>query len=166
MANRERCIRVLFVCLGNICRSPTAEGVFRSKVAQAGLAEHILIDSCGTGDWHVGQPPDPGARRAAADRGLSLDDLRARQLDDSDFERFDWILAMDSANLRDIKRRSPPHARARIALFLPFAPRLDVTDVPDPYGEGNEAFDQVYALVDQASDAFLNELQRMAPWQA
>ena len=105
--NAERPLSVLFVCLGNICRSPTAEAVFAARVADAGLSGRIRIDSAGTGDWHLGRPPDPRTRRAARARGYDLETLRARQVTPADFRAFDYILAMDNANLRDLQRLRP-----------------------------------------------------------
>ncbi len=151
-------MRVLFVCLGNICRSPTAEGVFRRRVREAGLEERIHIDSAGTGDWHVGKAPDSRTCRAARLRGYDLSGLRARQFQREDFERFDLVLAMDHSNLRHIQAMRPATARAELDLFLR---RYDMTldEVPDPYHGGEDGFEQVLDLIEGASDALLAEIK-------
>ena len=150
-------MRVLFVCLGNICRSPTAEGVFRRRVREAGLEERIHIDSAGTGGWHVGKAPDSRTCRAARLRGYDLSGLRARQFQREDFERFDLVLAMDHSNLRHIQAMRPATARAELDLFLR---RYDMTldEVPDPYYGGEDGFEQVLDLIEGASDALLAEI--------
>jgi protein-tyrosine phosphatase len=147
----EPATQVLFVCMGNICRSPTAEGVFRHTVARAGLAHAIGADSAGTGDWHVGAPPDRRAIQAARRRGYDLTALRARQVVPADFARFDWILAMDRSNLRALESLRPPEYRGHLGLFLQFAPELGVEEVPDPYYGGPEGFEQVLDLIERAS---------------
>ncbi|MBU3058448.1 low molecular weight protein-tyrosine-phosphatase [Pseudomonas indica] len=151
-------MRVLFVCLGNICRSPTAEGVFRHRVREAGLEERIHIDSAGTGDWHVGKAPDSRTCRAARLRGYDLSGLRARQFQREDFERFDLVLAMDRSNLRHIQAVRPATARAELDLFLR---RYDMAldEVPDPYYGGEDGFEQVLDLIERASDALLAEIK-------
>ncbi|SDG83823.1 protein-tyrosine phosphatase [Pseudomonas flavescens] len=151
-------MRVLFVCLGNICRSPTAEAVLRQRLQQAGLAERIEVDSAGTGDWHVGKAPDPRTQEAASRRGYDLSGLRGRQVSADDFSRFDLLLAMDTANLRDLQRLRPAQARGELDLYLR---RYDlaVDEVPDPYYGGSEGFEQVLDLLEQASDALLIELK-------
>lgn len=151
-------MRVLFVCLGNICRSPTAEGVFRHRVRETGLEERIHIDSAGTGDWHVGKAPDSRTCRAARLRGYDLSGLRARQFQREDFERFDLVLAMDRSNLRHIQAVRPATARAELDLFLR---RYDMAldEVPDPYYGGEDGFEQVLDLIERASDALLAEIK-------
>lgn len=151
-------MRVLFVCLGNICRSPTAEAVLRQRLQQAGLAERIEVDSAGTGDWHVGKAPDPRTQEAASRRGYDLSGLRGRQVCADDFSRFDLVLAMDGANLRDLQRMRPAQAQGELDLYLR---RYDlaVDEVPDPYYGGTEGFEQVLDLLEQASDALLIELK-------
>lgn len=151
-------MRVLFVCLGNICRSPTAEAVMRHRLQQAGLAERIELDSAGTGDWHVGKAPDSRTQQAASRRGYDLSSLRGRQVSADDFARFDLILAMDSANLRDLQRIRPPQARAELDLYLRRF-ELAEDEVPDPYYGGSEGFEHVLDLLEQASDALLIELK-------
>jgi protein-tyrosine phosphatase len=150
---------VLFVCLGNICRSPTAEGVFRASVARAGLAARIHVDSAGTGDWHVGRPPDNRAVAAARDRGYDLTDLRARQVRRSDFSRFDWILAMDRANLTALKALRPPAYAGHLGLFLELAPELGIIEVPDPYYGGSPDFVRMLDLIERASETLILHLQ-------
>lgn len=152
-------VGILFVCLGNICRSPTAEGVFRFKAAQRGLADRLRIDSCGTGHWHVGEPPDRRAQQAARERGYDLSALRARQVSPPDFQQFDYILAMDSENLANLKRMAPPEYAGHLGLFLDFAPGHEGEAVPDPYYGGDEGFSQVLDLIEQASEGLLNHLQ-------
>lgn len=152
-------IRVLFVCLGNICRSPTAEGVFRDRLRREGLEERVIVDSAGTGDWHVGEAPDRRAQAAARRRGIDLSSQRARQLRAEDFRSFDLILAMDESNLLDIEAARPPQGPAPARLFLEYA--IDVADreVPDPYfGEG-DGFETVLELIAAASDGLLAELR-------
>jgi len=151
-------MRVLFVCLGNICRSPTAEGVFRHKLRAAGLDQQVRIDSVGTGDWHVGKAPDQRTCLAAKQRGYELDDLRARQIEPDDFQRFDLILAMDQSNLSDLKRLRPANAVADVDLFLRRY-ELAVDEVPDPYYGGEAGFDQVLDLIEQACDGLLVEVR-------
>jgi protein-tyrosine phosphatase len=149
---------ILFVCLGNICRSPTAEGVMRELVSRAGLREQIEIDSAGTGAWHIGELPDPRARTAARARGIELES-RARQVDGEDFERFDLILAMDRSNLADLRRIAPEGpARAQLALLREFDPRSLAAgdlEIPDPYHGGPRGFEAVLDLVEAACAGLL-----------
>jgi protein-tyrosine phosphatase len=152
--------RLLFVCLGNICRSPTAEGVFRQTAAREAPDLDIQVDSAGTGDYHVGEPPDRRTQGVAAARGIDLSTLRARQVSVEDFERFDLILAMDRENLRALGRMRPAGARAELALFLDYAGCGEGADVPDPYAGDADEFEQVLELVTQASRALLARLQR------
>jgi len=152
-------MKVLFVCLGNICRSPTAEGVFRHKVREAGLEDRIEIDSAGTGDWHVGKAPDARTRAAALRRGYDLSSLRARQVSMADFSRYDLILAMDHANLRDLKHLRAGSGKAELDLFLRRYD-LSIDEVPDPYYGGEDGFEQVLDLVEQACDGLLMEVKR------
>ncbi len=151
-------MNILFVCLGNICRSPTAEGVFRQRVRAAGLEDRVHIDSAGTGDWHVGKGPDPRTCRAALQRGYDLSPLRARQVAAEDFQRFDLILAMDHDNLLRLKDIQPDHARAELDLLLRRY-GLGRGVVPDPYYGGADGFEQVLDLIEQASDALLAEIK-------
>jgi protein-tyrosine phosphatase len=137
--------------MGNICRSPTAEGVFRRVLADEAPDLPLEIDSAGTHDYHVGEPPDPRAIAAARTRGVDLSSLRARQLTSRDFERFDLIVAMDRRNVRDALAIAPPSHRDRLRLFLEFAPDGAGSEVPDPYYGGPEGFEQVLDLVEAAS---------------
>ena len=151
-------MRVLFVCLGNICRSPTAEGVLRHKLREAGLDEHIQVDSAGTGDWHVGKAPDERTCQAAQRRGYDLSALRARQVVAADFQRFDLVLAMDQHNLAHLQRMRPHRESAELDLFLRRY-QLALDEVPDPYYGGEDGFEQVLDLLEQACDALLVELK-------
>lgn len=149
---------VLFVCLGNICRSPTAEGVFRYLCEQAGVSSRVDIDSAGTGAWHVGHPPDVRAQAAALKRGIDLSQQRARAVSDADFEVFDYILAMDQANLQELLARSPTKHAHKIQLYMEFAQDATVAEVPDPYyGEG-DGFERVLDLVMDAGKGLIRVL--------
>jgi protein-tyrosine phosphatase len=155
-------MRILFVCMGNICRSPTAEGVFRRLVAERAPHLSLDIDSAGTHDYHVGEPPDSRAVAAAARRGIDLRPLRARQVVDEDFGRFDLIVAMDRANRELLLERAPGEFRERIRLLMEFAAGSDVEDVPDPYYGGPLGFEQVLDLAEEAATGLLDEvLQQM-----
>ena len=152
-------MRVLFVCLGNICRSPTAEGVMRHRLQQAGLAAQVAVDSAGTAAWHIGKAPDPRTCAAAAQRGYRLHELRARQVQAEDFARFDLILAMDCANLQDLQAMRPGNSQAELDLYLRrYA--LEEDEVPDPYYGGEEGFERVLDLLERASDELLAEIRR------
>jgi protein-tyrosine phosphatase len=144
--------RVLFVCSGNICRSPTAEAVMRRLVDEAGLSGEIEVDGAGTGGWHVGDPPDPRARAAAARRGIELAG-QARQIEPGDFDDFDLILAVDDENLAELRRIAPPGSSARVA-------KLAKDDVPDPYYGGADGFDHVLDLVTDACKQLLDDLRQ------
>lgn len=150
--------------MGNICRSPTAEGVFRKLVAERAPAVEIEVDSAGTHDYHVGDPPDPRAIAAAARRGIDLRDLRARTVRDEDFERFDLIVAMDRLNRAVLLERSPESFRERIRLFMEFSGSRDIEDVPDPYYGGVPGFEQVLDLAEEAAAGLLEAvLERARP---
>jgi len=151
-------MRVLFVCMGNICRSPTAEGVFRKRLRERAPHLDVEIDSAGTHDYHVGDPPDRRAIAAAVRRGVDLAGLRARVVEDEDFERFDLILAMDRLNRATLLERSPPEFHERVRLLLEFAAAADIEDVPDPYYGGAVGFEQVLDLVEDATDGLIAEL--------
>ena len=151
-------VSVLFVCMGNICRSPTAEGVFRHYVSEAGLAELFEIDSAGTHAYHVGEPPDKRAQQAAARRGFSLEDIRARRVAPEDFERFHHIIAMDQDNLVMLQEQAEGGQREKIRLFLEFASGPE-TEVPDPYYGGATGFERVLDLVEDASRGLLDMLR-------
>ena len=152
-------VSVLFVCLGNICRSPMAEGVFRHVVDEAGLGHRIAIDSAGTGPWHVGKPPDERARATAARHGIDIGAQRARQVAPADFAAFHYVLAMDRDNLKTLHRAAPKAHRDRIRLFLDFAADDGANDVPDPYYGGPEGFEDVYALVEGAAAGLLRHIR-------
>jgi protein-tyrosine phosphatase len=152
--------RVLFVCLGNICRSPTAHGVFQNRLEKRGLTSAIQVDSCGTGDWHIGHAPDRRAAAAARSRGYDLDDLRARQVSAADFGSFDYILAMDRMNLADLEAMRPGGFDGHLGLFLEFAPGVRSVEVPDPYYGGEDGFAEVLDLVEAASDGLLEDICR------
>ena len=150
-------IRVLFVCLGNICRSPAAEAVFARLVAEAGLSDRITIESAGTGSWHIGQPADRRMRQAASARGIDMPGA-ARQVSMDDFERFDHILAMDAENLTNLRRLAPLEHRHKIRLFRDLDPEGRGADVPDPYYGDADHFDEVLDIVTRVSRALLDEL--------
>jgi protein-tyrosine phosphatase len=152
----DRPIRVLFVCMGNICRSPMAEAVFRHEVVAARLSDRFEIDSAGTGAWHAGEPPHHGTRAVLARNGVDVGPQRARQVQPADFTDFDYILAMDYENLADLERFHPA-ARSRVRLFLDFAPQARVREVPDPYYTGG--FDEVFQLVSAASSGLLAHIR-------
>lgn len=153
-------IKVLFVCLGNICRSPTADAVFNKMVADAGLTDAILVDSAGTGSWHIGYPPDRRATEVAATQGYDLSPLRARQISVEDFDKFDYILAMDGANLSAMLAMCPEQHWHKLSLFLNFAPALEEADVPDPYYGEEEGFHLVLDMVEAASAGLLAQLRQ------
>ncbi|ALG67609.1 low molecular weight protein-tyrosine-phosphatase [Beggiatoa leptomitoformis] len=153
-------IQVLFVCMGNICRSPTAEGVFRYYVEQAKLADDIKIDSAGTHAYHVGEQPDSRSQMAALKRGFNLSTIRARQVHLQDFTTFDYVLAMDKQNHKILQSLCPPSEKQRLHLFLDFAPQLMTSEVPDPYyGQGQTGFEHVLNLVEAASKGLLDHLR-------
>lgn len=152
--------RVLFVCMGNICRSPTAEGVFRHQVARAGLDARVLIDSAGTHGYHVGAPPDARSRRHALRRGYDLSALRARQVAPADFGRFDLILAMDDDNLAWLQEDCPTDLQGRLHLLMEFAPGSGQSVVPDPYQGGEAGFEAVLDLVEQACNGLLEHVRQ------
>ena len=155
-------MRILFVCLGNICRSPTAEAVLRALAARELPELGLEVDSAGTAGYHIGEPPDPRMRAAAARRGYDLAALRARIVEPSDFTRFDLILAMDRENLAVLRRRAPEEKRERVRLFLEFAPHGELQEVPDPYYGGPNGFEEVLDLVEAASRGLLNYLRQRA----
>jgi len=148
-------IRVLFVCLGNICRSPTAQGVFEARLHARGLRQLYQIDSAGTGGYHAGEPPDRRATAAARKRGYDLSQQRARAVRDSDFVEFDLILAMDKSNLENLLARAPAGARDRVQLFMSATPDLQ-QEVPDPYFGGDDGFERVLDMLESAADAWLD----------
>ena len=151
-------MRVLFVCLGNICRSPTAEGVLRQKLHEAGLADQVEVASAGTGDWHVGKAPDKRSQAAAKLRGYDLSAQRAQQVTRADFATYDLILAMDNSNLRHLKALQPANGKAELDLFLRRY-QSEIDEVPDPYYDGDQGFEQVLDLIERASDLLVIELK-------
>jgi len=151
--------KVLFVCLGNICRSPTADGIFRQLVAREKLEQKIIVDSAGTGDWHIGKAPDSRTVAAARQRGYDLSILRARQVNAQDFTEFDYVLAMDKSNLRDLQRIKPSTYTGHLGLFLEFGARGDYREVPDPYYGGHDGFQLVLDLVEDAAQGLLNHIR-------
>ena len=152
-------VKVLFVCTGNICRSPTAEGVFDKLVKEAGLADDIYVESAGTTAYHVGEPPDRRSQAAARPRGIDLSQQRARQVNEADLRTFDYILAMDEGHLNDLARiaRTPPGTR--LSRFLDFAPDRLEQDVPDPYYGGPNGFENVLDLIEDASRGLLADIR-------
>lgn len=151
-------MRILFVCMGNICRSPTAEGVFRRVLSAHAPELQIEIDSAGTHDYHVGSPPDRRAIEAARRRGVDLSALRARMVSSEDFAHYDLILAMDEENLNELKRRAPPVHHERIRLMMEFAPQAPSRWVPDPYYGGSQGFEEVLDLLEEAANGLVQEL--------
>ena len=151
--------RILFVCLGNICRSPTAEAVFRSIVEREAPDLKVEVDSAGTAGYHVGEPPDPRTQAAARRRGYDLSALRARIVEPADFERFDLILAMDEENAANLRRRAPLDKRNRVKLFLDFAADADDKEVPDPYYGGASGFERVLDLAEAAARGLVEHLR-------
>jgi protein-tyrosine phosphatase len=155
-------VKILFVCLGNICRSPTAEAVFRAVAAREAPELMIEVDSAGTAGYHVGEPPDLRTRQAARRRGYDMSSLRARIVEPRDFEDFDFILAMDRENLKVLNHRAPVQARDRVRLFLEFAPDAATAEVPDPYYGGPNGFEEVLDLVEAATQGLLQHLRQRA----
>lgn len=153
-------LRVLFVCLGNICRSPLAEGVFRKQVDEAGLGEDLEADSAGTGGWHVGEPPDNRMRQTASRHGVYLDDIRARKFDQADLDRFDLILAMDRSNLDNILSMASPEQRSKVKLFRSYDETGGGQDVPDPYYGGPDGFENVFEMVERTSRNILSSVSK------
>jgi protein-tyrosine phosphatase len=151
-------VTVLFVCMGNICRSPTAEGVFRHVVANSDLKGKIHTDSAGTHAYHIGEPPDRRAQATAVSRGIDISDLRARKVIDEDYERYDYIIAMDNDNLAILLSNCPEHYKDKVHLFLNFAPDRNEQEVPDPYYGGRHGFERVFDMVEAASKGLLDDI--------
>lgn len=150
-------VNVLFVCLGNICRSPTAEGVFRDLVQREGLSDKIRTDSAGTHAYHIGEPPDGRAQAEAKRRGIDISGLRGRQARTKDFKDFDYVLAMDRSNHQNLLSICPLDMEERLSMFLDFAPDVERREVPDPYYEGG--FDSVYDMIEQAAQGLLADIR-------
>jgi len=144
-------VKLLVVCLGNICRSPLAEGALRRRIQSSQLAGEVEVDSAGTGDWHVGQPPDQRAIDCAGRHGVDISMLRGRQVKGSDFEDFDWVLCADAGNLRNVLHLAPPHARHKAALLMEWARVEGCSSIPDPYTGDTEHFEEAWRLVDAAA---------------
>ncbi|KRG47395.1 phosphotyrosine protein phosphatase [Stenotrophomonas panacihumi] len=151
-------MRLLVLCLGNICRSPMGEGALRARLDDSPLAGAVEVDSAGTGGWHAGEPPDRRAIRCAAGHGVDISGLRARQLRRADFQAFDWILCADEANLRDARTLAPAGLRERVVLWLPWAGIDDAREVPDPYTGGTAEFEAAWDLVNRAALATVERL--------
>lgn len=154
---------ILFVCLGNICRSPIAEGVFRNRLHAAGLDDSIEIDSAGTAAWHQGKKPDSRMIAAGSEHGYDISGLRARQVTEADFYHYDLILAMDEENLMNLEDIAPHDGKARLKLFLSYANGIKEREVPDPYFGGTEGFIHVIRLVENAADGLISELTEAHP---
>lgn len=153
-------IKVLFVCMGNICRSPTAEAVFRHQVKTAELEDVIEIDSAGTHDYHIGEPPDGRAQQAALRRGYEMKDLRARQVRMQDFETFHHILAMDQDNLAILRRHCPPQHKHKLGLLMQYSENFsEHAEVPDPYFGGDEGFEEVLNMTEEAGKGLLERIR-------
>jgi len=151
-------IKVLFVCMGNICRSPTAEGVFVQLLKNKGTTDRFQVDSAGTHAYHIGKQPDSRSQQTAKQRGIDLSFIRARQFNEADFDTFDYILAMDQDNLTILKNACPAEHQHKVKLFLEFAPHLGETNVPDPYYGGQDGFSHVFDLVTDAAESFYNKV--------
>jgi low molecular weight protein-tyrosine phosphatase len=158
--------RLLFVCLGNICRSPMAEGVFRRIAEEEGVLDLFDIDSAGLGHWHIGQAPDSRAQKAARGRGIDISGQSARQVKHGDFARYDLLLAMDEDNFQELVQLAPADARHKVRRFLDFAPKARTKNVPDPFFGGPEGFDHALDLIEQAARGLLASLSVDAPVEA
>lgn len=155
-------LRLLIVCLGNICRSPMAEGALRARIHAAGLESRIVVDSVGTGDWHVGEPPDARAIATAARHGVDIRGLRGRQLRAADFAAFDWLLCADRDNLRDVRALAPAEDRKRVVLLREWAGQGAGAEIADPYTGEGEHFEEVWRQVDAAAAAIVARFGRPA----
>jgi len=152
-------VKVLFVCMGNICRSPTAHGVFEHRVQQASLAQRIEIDSAGTHAYHVGEPPDKRSQASALNRGFDLSSQRARRVRKTDFDEYDYVIAMDNDNLANLLEICPRTLRHKVSLFLSYSSDIDEDEVPDPYYGGPKGFEHVLDMVESAADGLLSEIK-------
>lgn len=152
-------IKVLFVCMGNICRSPTAHGVFRELVQKHRLGDRIQMDSAGTHSYHIGNPPDPRSQATARQRGVDLSDLQARRFVSNDFVEFDYVIGMDHANIADMRAIRPENGEARLQLMLEYSKQYAQAEVPDPYF-GEDGFEQVFDMIDDAAQGLLEHIRR------
>lgn len=152
-------IAIIFVCMGNICRSPMAEGIFRREIAKAGLQDAVVIDSAGTHSYHIGKAPDPRAQSAIGRRGVDISDLRGRQVADADFEKFDYILAMDEANLGILRGNAPSHAHDKIRLLLSYSGKFPGQEVPDPYYGGAQGFEENLDMIEDAVAGLIEDIR-------
>jgi protein-tyrosine phosphatase len=152
--------KVLFVCMGNICRSPTAEGVFTKLIQERRVDKQFRVDSAGTHSYHVGDAPDLRAQRAARERGVELSHLRARKVRATDFEEFDYLLVMDDDNHAHVMAICPPEHKDKVSYFLSYAPQLNIREVPDPYYGGRNGFEKVLDMVELAAEGFLAHVQK------
>ena len=153
-------IKVLFVCMGNICRSPTAQGVFQRALDTSGLADRVEVDSAGTHAYHVGSQPDDRSQEAALQRGIDLSDQQARVFEREDFEAFDYVLAMDEDNFHHLMRHCPADQQDKVRLFLEFSGNSAVREVPDPYYGGDSGFEHVLDLIEVAADGLIMEIRQ------
>ncbi len=153
-------VNILFVCMGNICRSPTAQGVFEKLLGENSLSERFVVDSAGTHAYHVGEPPDSRAIQAAQRRGIALDHQRARRVSETDFAAFDYVLAMDEENFAILSSICRAQDRSKLHLLMDFAPEAKVRDVPDPYYGGSNGFERVLDLIEYASHGLLESIRR------
>lgn len=160
--NAKNMVKVLFVCMGNICRSPTAEAVFKKMVKEAGLTDNVIVDSAGTHGYHVGEAPDVRAQIAGRKRGYDLSELRARQITSDDFRECDFILAMDWENLTAMQQICPPMYKHKLALLMRYATEYDTAVVPDPYYGGNEGFNTVLDYCEDACEGLLEVVKKRA----
>ncbi len=158
--NKDKKVKVLFVCMGNICRSPTAHGVFEHLVNEGELSQYIEIDSAGTHAYHVGNPPDARAQEIANKRGFDLSHLKARQVEENDFPYYDYILAMDKDNYELLDQACPDEFKNKLSLFLDFAPDHPLSEVPDPYYGGKKGFENVFDMVNTASLGLLDDIKK------
>jgi len=149
-------VNLLFVCLGNICRSPTAEGIFKKLLKDKDLSEKIFVDSAGTSSWHNGDPPDVRAQKTAKKYKIDLSTIRSRSLVTEDFNRFNYIIAMDTNNFQGILEKCPPTRTGRLFMLLSFAPQLNTIDIPDPYY--HDSFDEVFKMIEIASEGLLEKI--------
>lgn len=150
--------KVLFVCMGNICRSPTAEGVFRHLVESRNLDDQIFVDSAGTHAYHIGEQPDRRSQQVALQRGIDMSSQRGRKVKETDFDDFDYVLAMDQSNYNDLKHLASPAGRKKLHLFMDFAQDWSETEVPDPYYGGSDGFERVFDMVEAASEGLLEDI--------